>query len=122
VHERIAVRGDVLAIDNNVLRGYSVSAALTVYVADVFDGPFVEPGFMMRRGRGKFLCDGSAMCSAESLTGPQLLVGWHWTFGPGVSIAVAVGAIYDLGEHSDFMVDPDSGLAPTGYMNTGVAF
>jgi hypothetical protein len=122
VHDRVAVRGDAILIDNNVLRGASASVSVAVYVADVFDGPFVEPGFMVRRGRSKFMCDGGEMCGAESLTGPQVMVGWHWTFGPGVSIAAAVGAIYDLGDRSDFLVDADTGLAPTAYLNTGFAF
>jgi len=122
VHERVAIRVDGILIDNNVLRGASASASVAVYVARVFDGPFVEPGFMVRHGRSKFLCDGSSMCGAEGLTGPQLMIGWQWTFGPGVSIAAAVGAIYDLGDHSDFLIDPDSGLAPTGSVNTGFAF
>jgi len=122
VHDHVAVRVDGILIDNNVLRGLSASASVAVYVARAFDGPFVEPGFMVRRGHSKFLCDGSAMCGTDSLVGPQLMLGWHWTFGPGVSIAAAVGVIYDLGDRSDFLIDPETGLAPTASLNTGVAF
>lgn len=117
VHSNAAVRVDgTLFVDyltNNNVTGYEVSANLPIYFRRVFSGPFLEPGLMIR--------------TLDEIVGPQMMVGWHWTFDSGLNVAFAAGVAKNVvkkmysahGDHNDY--DSDNDIAPAGYFRIGIA-
>jgi hypothetical protein len=114
VGEHAALRGD-----GNLFReidgdgeGYELGVTVPLYLKRVYQGPFIEPGIMIR--------DLNTNDSSDAFVGPQVNVGWHWTFDSGLNVAFAVGVARRLDER-----DPDSyesSVEPTGYFRVGYAY
>lgn len=76
---------------------------LAIYQRRTFQGPFIEPGVITRQFR-----------HGTTLTGPQLLAGWHWSFSNGLNVAAAIGAVIDLDTEGEDE-NPINGFFRVGY-------
>ncbi len=115
----IAIRGDVnfFNLDHGNVSGYEVGASLPIYFKRAYNGPFIEPGLITRAFTHS--CDGcSTMSSTDTMVGPEMLFGWHWTFDSGLNVAMAFGAARNLNNQSDY----SDGIEPAGYFRIGYAF
>ncbi len=121
VHDRAAIHVDAASVSNDFAHGWEVIAGVPLYVSGAFDGPFVEPALIARRARSGFFCDGGPECPSENLTGPALMLGWHWTYDPGFSVAAAVGGAYDVGDSVEPMLEIGAGIELTAYLRVGYA-
>ena len=110
VHNNVALRGDANALSLSNTTGYEVGFSVPIYFRRVFSGPFVEPGMLARNVscRG---CD-----DRPAHIGPEVLVGWHWTFDSGLNVAMAVGAMRNLDNHTSSVE-----AEPAGYFRIGYA-
>lgn len=110
----VAIRGDVnyFAPPDGELRGTEVGVGLPIYLRRTYQGPFLEPGFIVRSFR-----DGEGD-SIESEVGPQVLVGWHWMWDSGLNLALAFGAGRNWSTDDEY----ESTIFPNGYMRFGYAF
>ena len=62
---------------------------------------------------------------AHTFIGPEVLVGWHWTFDSGFNVAAAIGATRNMTARTTDAYGEDDGWhdpMPTGYMRVGYAF
>ena len=129
VSNNIAIRGDVnvVSIDHGYVTGYEVGGSAPIYFKRVYQGPFLEPGIIVRSLTSGNGCDtansgglgGSSDCgNTRTLVGPEVLFGWHWTFDSGLNVAMAIGAARNLG--GDKMSSAD--IQPAGYFRVGYAF
>lgn len=111
IHDHIALRGDANWFDiiRSTTSGYEVGASVSVYFRRVFSGPFLEGGVVARTIYRPEEPD-------DTIAGPEVMFGWHWTYDWGVNVAIAGGAIRALNHsHSDE-------LQPAGYFRIGYAF
>jgi hypothetical protein len=117
IHHNVAIRGDA-----NVLRpfdsntsGYEFGATLPVYFKRVYQGPFIEPGLIVRT------FDSSS--SSDTFTGAQVNFGWHWTFDSGLNFAAAFGLARRLNQQTmDEYGDTGDKIEPVGYFRVGYAY
>jgi len=114
VSQHLALRGDfsTFDMDDDVQFGDNdpndsnfteVGVGLTFYPRHTFQGLFIEPGVITRRFGGD-----------STLTGPQLLVGWHWSFSNGFNVAAAIGGVLDLDMEGE-SENPLNGTFRVGY-------
>jgi hypothetical protein len=110
----------VLRADANIIHnafgsqgddGYEVGVSLPIYLRRAYQGPFVEPGLIARGSS-----NGDDVMSSASV-GPEMLIGYQWTFDSGFNIAAA-GGLAKLSNDSD----DEGGIAPAGYFRVGYAF
>jgi len=122
VHPNVAIRGDANYISIDGSRGYEVGISAPIYFKRAYQGPFIEPGLIARgelddddyeNSYCDYDCDDS-----DSMMGPEMLFGWHWTFDSGLNVAAAIGVARDLDEDDAY----DSGVQPAGYFRVGYAF
>jgi hypothetical protein len=109
----VAIRGDVnyFAPSDTDVRGSEIGVGLPIYLRRTYQGPFLEPGFIVRTfGDG----DGDT----ESQLGPQVLLGWHWSWDSGLNLAMAFGAGRDWSTEEEY----ESKIFPNGYLRFGYAF
>ncbi len=91
-------------------RGFELGAGLPIYLEGIFDGPFVEPGVIVRRyGDG----------DAEAIFGPQLLVGWQLIWRDRLNAAAAIGMGRDIRNARE---SSRANLFANGYVRFGYAF
>src|SRR5262245_44603099 len=81
----LAIRGDANMIrdTDGDDRGYEFGVTAPLYLKRVYQGPFLEPGVIVR--------DFNAGDEKRAFVGPQVNLGWHWTFDSGLNLAVAFG-------------------------------
>ncbi len=115
--QNIAIRGDANIINIDHQSGYEVGISAPIYFRRVYSGPFIEPGLISRGLRDdydyEYSCEGCE--SNDTMVGPEILFGWHWTFDSGLNVAMAFGAARDLDSESGS--DPQ----PAGYFRIGYA-
>ncbi|MDQ3367683.1 MAG: hypothetical protein M3680_19855 [Myxococcota bacterium] len=119
VHDNVAVRGDanIFAVDDE--SGYEIGASLPIYFKRVYQGPFIEPGIVVRDFDNDSSCDYDGYdCQDTKTVGPEMLFGWHWTFDSGLNVAMAFGAVRNLGEKREY----ESSIEPAGYFRIGYAY
>jgi hypothetical protein len=116
VGDHVAVRGDA-----NLFRpiesdehGYEIGATLPIYFKRVYQGPFMEPGIMVR--------DFDSDDGSRAFVGPQVNFGWHWTFDSGLNFAFAVGVARRLESTDPDSESYESPIEPTGYFRVGYAY
>jgi hypothetical protein len=118
VSDNVAIRGDANMFDFDHESGYEIGGSVPIYFKRVYQGPFLEPGIIVRQFGSKTACDFD--CSNnDSLIGPEMLFGWHWTFDSGMNVAVALGAAKNLNKQ---MSSGSDDVAPAGYFRIGYAF
>jgi hypothetical protein len=117
VSDNIAIRGDANLFDihESNTRGYEVGGSVPIYFKRVFQGPFLEPGLIVRDMHDEG--DDDSRPSA----GPSVVFGWHWTFDSGLNIAAAFGLMRDMNRESMDEYDSGSDLEPSGYFRIGYA-
>lgn len=106
---------------------YEAEVTVPLYPLRTFRGPFVEPGFSLRRTRGyPFTSDlefdsieGSQEPRQRHLKGPTLLFGWHWLLGDRAHAAAAIGVA--ILEDSRARYDARESTT-NGYLRLGVTF
>jgi len=104
--------------------GYEFGLTVPLYFKRVYQGPFFEPGIMVR--------DLNTSDGMGAFIGPQVNFGWHWTFDSGFNVAAAVGVARRIGQPSMSGVTSDDGyysdgdyyskVEPTGYFRVGYAY
>jgi hypothetical protein len=117
VSDHVVVRGD-----GNIIRpietdahGYELGATAPIYFKRVYQGPFIEPGVLVR--------DLDTTDEQRRFTGAQVNFGWHWTFDSGLNVSAAIGAARRLGKtESNIDGDVESPIEPTGYFRVGYAY
>jgi hypothetical protein len=118
----VALRLDANLFNIEDTSGYEFGVSLPIYFRRTYSGPFFEPGLITRGFRDNY--DYAYDCydcgsDTETMTGPEMLFGWHWIFDSGLNVAMAFGAARDLS--SDDM-DYDVDVQPAGYFRIGYAF
>lgn len=111
-HENLAIKGDVSVFSDDGSGFTEISVTAPLYLRRAYQGPFVEPGLMIRDWD-----DG------DSQRGPQVLIGWHWTFDSGFNMAMAVGGGRDFSQDDEYEdYDTDDEPFFNGYFRIGYAF
>ena len=124
VTSNVALHADINVYSNifdSDASGYEIGIGAPLYLRRTYQGPFVEPGIILR----KF---GTGDIRGETL-GPQVLLGWHssWDSGFNVSYAFGLGRDFMTGSDSEYH-DSESGdkkdteLFANGYFRIGYAF
>jgi hypothetical protein len=112
VHQNVAISASITAIKDEM---FQVSVTAPVYFRRAFSGPFLEGGLLFRNEHDYYAYDCYDSCSGSNgWIGPQLMMGWHWTFDIGLNIAFAAGVAKRLDDDGD----PDF----NGYFRVGYAF
>jgi hypothetical protein len=128
VHNNVAIRGDVNLIDihDSDTKGYELGASIPIYFKRVFQGPFIEPGIIIRElddDNDDYYCDFDCGSYDENRAsfGPSVVFGWHWTFDSGLNVAAAFGIMRNVNKvESEY--DYDSEIEPSGYFRVGYAW
>ncbi|MBL8621845.1 MAG: DUF3575 domain-containing protein [Myxococcales bacterium] len=125
LNQNIAIRGDVnyykpVGADN--ASGVELGVGLPIYFRRTYQGLFLEPGIISRTFKDSYSCDGCSSAGETTNTtfGPQVLVGWHWTWSSGLNFAIAAGAGRNWSA-KDTEYGSDEVFA-NGYMRFGYAF
>ncbi|MBA3454419.1 MAG: hypothetical protein H0T42_15110 [Deltaproteobacteria bacterium] len=123
VSQHVAIRGDANIVNFEGAEGYEIGASLPIYFRRVYSGPFIEPGFIMRGSKSSW-CDSSYDdCGTETMAGPEMLFGWHWSFDSGLNVAFALGAARNLNQEMDESgYSSSEDVTPAGYFRIGYAF
>jgi hypothetical protein len=110
-HDNVALRGDAnLYSLKGGDSGYEVGVGLPIYFRRTYQGVFLEPGLIVREFEN----------SSSPTMGPQVLVGWHWTWDSGLNVAVAGGLGRNFAASDrDFSGDD---LFANGYLRFGYSF
>jgi hypothetical protein len=122
VHNNVAIRGDVNFFDirDSNTKGYELGASLPIYFKRVYQGPFMEPGLIVREfSNNDGFCDFD--CGNNKSIGPSIVFGWHWTFDSGLNVAAAIGVMRNINaQMNEFGGNSD--IEPSGYFRVGYAF
>jgi len=131
VHANVAIRADANLITFGNTDAYEVGVTAPIYFKRVYQGPFLEPGVVVRGSRHTY--DAASACAAEydcgsggydssdTMVGPQVLFGWHRTFDSGLNVAAAAGVARNLSRDAmSYSGEPD--IQPVGYFRVGYAF
>ncbi len=123
VSKHLAIRGDANIVSFEGAKGYEVGASLPIYFRRVYSGPFIEPGLIMRGSKNSY-CDASyGDCTTQTMAGPSMVFGWHWTFDSGLNVAAAFGAARNLNQQmNEYGYSDGEGVSPSGYFRIGYAF
>jgi hypothetical protein len=108
-------------LDSGYTQGFQLSATLPLYFRRTFSGPYLEGGLLLRTDTSgdSYETYGASYSSggySDSWVGPQLLLGWQWTFDSGLNLAMAFGVAKKLEDTGSN--DPDA----NGYFRVGYAF
>jgi len=120
INDHVAIRGDgnLVRLLESDTHGWECGATAPIYLKRVYQGPFVEPGLLVR--------DFDTTDDTRAFIGAQVNVGWHWTFDSGLNVAFAFGAARRLGSDRTVATDgsssSESPLEPTGYFRVGYAY
>jgi hypothetical protein len=141
IDDHIAIRGELDYISPPSDSGgatetiVEADVGLPIYFRRTYQGAFLEPGLVMRHtettspvynsSSGGYT-SGTTTDSTDAF-GPQVLVGWHWTWESGLNIAVAAGVgrnlnykqTYDQYGYASNSGDP---YIANGYLRFGYAF
>jgi hypothetical protein len=109
-----ALRADANYFDIDDDSGYEVGLTVPLYFKQVYKGPFLEGGIMIRQ-----LDDDCYDCMEKPApnVGPQVMFGWHWSFDSGANVAIAMGAFRPM---NDGKTKDD--VEPAGYFRIGYAY
>lgn len=122
----IAIRGDVNVFSLDGTKGYEYGISLPIYFKRTYQGPFLEPGIIARGFSNTY--DSSCYdCSSydsndDSMVGPEILFGWHWSFDSGLNVAAAFGAARNMNAKMDQYGSTTDEVTPAGYFRIGYAF
>lgn len=126
LNNHVAVRGDVNYLSgflDEETSGMEVGVGAPIYFRRTYQGVFLEPGFISRRLTHTCQgCSGAGgdVMDSETTFGPQMLMGWHWTWDSGLNVAVAAGVGRNWSSADDEW-DSEKIFA-NGYLRFGYAF
>lgn len=110
--------------DDDWSQGYQISATLPLYFRRAYSGPYLEGGLLMRVDTTTdYYAAPLSSCidcsyyyeeDNDAWIGPQLLLGWHWTFDSGLNLAMAFGVAKRFSD--------DNETDANGYFRVGYAF
>jgi hypothetical protein len=115
------------AINNNLAASVSITATeemfqlsgtLPIYFRRTYSGPVLEPGLLLRSEKNydyAYDCYDCSSSMSTSWVGPQLMIGWHWTFDSGLNLAFAGGIAKRMGQD-------DNDTEGNAYFRVGYAF
>lgn len=109
VGDHLVIRGDANLFRTEDASGTEFGVGLPLYLRRAYQGPFLEPGFIVRT-----MEDDDSGASRETDSGIVMMVGWHASWDSGFNLAAALGAGRDLSD--------DDELFPAGYLRFGYAF
>jgi hypothetical protein len=110
VSDNVALRGDINVYDIEDTDGTEFGVGVPIYFRRTFQGPFLEPGAITRTFNRE--------SGDDTVAGPQMLLGWHWTYESGLNLAVAAGVGRDMNNDDEFGDDQFF----NGYLRVGYAF
>lgn len=122
--QNLALSGSVTRVDDEFTQ---FSATLPIYFKRAYSGPFLEPGLIIRSQKDYSYSDcydcsysggGYGEEMTTSWTGPQMMLGWHWTFDSGLNLAAAFGVAKRLNNTNDYGDNTEA----NGYFRVGYAF
>ncbi len=116
--QNVAVTAAFTAIDGEF---FQLSATVPLYFRRVFSGPFLEGGLLYRgtmRDDMTYADCFDCSSSSESWAGPQLMLGWHWTFDSGLNLAFAAGVAKRMNNTNEYGDDTEG----NAYFRVGYAF
>src|SRR5262245_18268339 len=93
--DHFALRGDVNffhdAFDDNGANGFERGIGVPLYLKRTYQGAFLEPGFIVRGFEHEDYSSSyaSPTMRTDVTFGPQVLIGWHWTWDGGFNVAAA---------------------------------
>ena len=117
----VAIRGDANIFARDSFTGYELGASLPIYFKRVYQGPFLEPGIIIRGTHDTYAddyCDVDCM-NNDTFVGPEVLFGWHWTFDSGLNVAFAGGIARRMTNTYDYS---DENVEGNAYFRVGYAF
>jgi hypothetical protein len=120
IHPNLVLRGDaelIAPVDTETL-GFEVGVGAPIFLRRAYDGPFVEPGFALRK------VDWTDEDGHERHTeqyGPQVLLGYSWTWDSRLTASIALGGGRNLSDQGDG-VDKASSNFLNGYFRVGYSF
>jgi hypothetical protein len=127
VTQNIVLRGDVNYFKGGLFgddtSGYEVGVSAPIYLRRAYSGPFIEPGLIARgitHSEDSFDLNGNStgtMSTTDTMVGPEMLAGYHWTFDSGLNVAMAFGIAKNLNAS-----DSSDSIQPAGYFRVGYAF
>ena len=128
INDNMAVRGDINYYsppgqDSGYnVSGVEIGVGLPIYFRRTYQGLFLEPGIISRTFSDSYSCDGCSSREETTTTtfGPQVLVGWHWTWSSGLNFAIAAGAGRNWATKDTEY--GESEIFGNGYMRFGYAF
>ncbi len=130
--DNVAVTGEVSmqSEDNDRHTGYEAGVSVPIYLKRTYQGVYLEPGLIVQHTEDApdASCDatapGGCTSAQRDFAGPEVMVGWHWTFDSGLNVSAAAGIARNI--HSTSSNDPYASeadqLAPVGYLRFGYAF
>jgi len=123
LNENVAIRADANLFDirESNTRGYEVGLSVPIYFKRVYQGPFLEPGLIVRDMDDAGDIDDGYEDNDRPSAGPSVVFGWHWTFDSGLNVAAAFGLMRDMNRESMDEYDGGSDLEPSGYFRIGYA-
>ena len=103
--------------------GYQATVSLPIYFRRTYSGPFVEPGLIMRSTTTNdyydcYDCTGGTTSNTNSWAGPELLMGWHWSFDSGLNLVWAAG----VAKHATDSMSSSDSPDVNAYFRVGYAF
>jgi hypothetical protein len=118
-HDNFALRADVNYFHpvGSHENGYELGVGVPIYFRRSYQGAFLEPGLIVRHTETDY--DTSA---SKTIFGPQVLVGWHWTWDSGLNIAAAVGVGRNWSTKPNEYDDSEDEPFVNGYLRFGYAF
>jgi hypothetical protein len=102
--------------------GYELGVGVPIYFRRTYQGVFLEPGIILRRSWSDY---DDYDDSPDTEAGPQILVGWHWTWDSGLNVAAAIGAGRDIAgcqSECEYYEENDEEPFVNGYLRFGYAF
>jgi hypothetical protein len=121
IHDNVVIRADANIFNLEHDSGYEFGVSLPIYLKRAYSGPFLEPGIVVREIRSTSTsCFDD--CVTESLAGPQMMFGWHWTFDSGLNVAMAGGVARNLQTRTMSTQSSDEDIHPVGYFRIGYSF
>ncbi len=127
LNDHIAIRGDVNYFsppsDGGGIRetGAEMGVGAPIYFRRTYQGLFLEPGLISRTFKTSYV-DSSSSDQTTTTFGPQVLVGWHWTWDSGLNFAVAAGAGRNWSTKDTDSSYSEAKVFANGYMRFGYAF
>jgi hypothetical protein len=119
--QNLAVRFDANFMHpvGSEITGVELGVGLPVYLRRTYQGPYLEPGVIVRTFRDGESSDYHSDTSTMTTIGPQCLLGWAWMFDSGFNLAMAAGVGRNINASGD---NSEGEIFANGYFRVGYAF